>query len=117
MNEQGYIYGITYIDNNNKTVFNGSDLGKAYSAKAIFERFSTTDKQVKPEIKKEHKPILKRNTPNAIQRPKTHLKPPQQTNYLSLALAKYQPEAAPSRPCKKKKRRSKEKEQNQGLDL
>ncbi len=39
-NEQGRIYGITYIDHKNKVVFNGSDLGKAYSAKAILERCS-----------------------------------------------------------------------------
>ncbi|WP_158995626.1 hypothetical protein [Mucilaginibacter sp. L196] len=44
-NDQGYTYGVPYIDNNNKTVFNGSDLGKAYSAKAIVDRFSTTDKK------------------------------------------------------------------------
>ena len=32
------IYGITYIDHKTKTVFNGSDLGKEYSAKAILEK-------------------------------------------------------------------------------
>lgn len=37
-NEEGLIYGITYIDYRTKTVFNGSDLGKAYSAKALQER-------------------------------------------------------------------------------
>lgn len=37
-NEQGRLYGITYIDHINKVVFNGSDLGKAYSAKAIQEK-------------------------------------------------------------------------------
>jgi len=37
-NEQGVIYGITYIDHQNKAVFNGSDLGKQYSAKGILER-------------------------------------------------------------------------------
>jgi len=31
-NSEGRIYGITFVDNNSKTVFNGSDLGKAYSA-------------------------------------------------------------------------------------
>ncbi len=36
--EAGGIYGITYIDHKNKVVFNGSDLGKQYSAKAIQER-------------------------------------------------------------------------------
>lgn len=43
-NEQGLNYGITFVDNKNKTVFNGSDLGKAYSAKAIGERFGNQDK-------------------------------------------------------------------------
>ncbi|WP_299289678.1 relaxase/mobilization nuclease domain-containing protein [uncultured Mucilaginibacter sp.] len=45
-NEQGLTYGVTFVDNKNKTVFNGSDLGKAYSAKAISERFSNQDKPV-----------------------------------------------------------------------
>lgn len=37
-NEAGLIYGITYIDHQAKIVFNGSDLGKQYSAKAMQER-------------------------------------------------------------------------------
>lgn len=37
-NAEGIIYGITYIDHQTKCVFNGSDLGKNYSAKAIIER-------------------------------------------------------------------------------
>jgi len=32
------IYGITYVDHQTKCVFNGSALGKQYSAKAIQER-------------------------------------------------------------------------------
>lgn len=39
---EGMIYGITFVDNKNKVVFNGSDLGKSYSAKAITELLSTT---------------------------------------------------------------------------
>jgi hypothetical protein len=35
---QGQLYGITYIDHTTKNVFNGSSLGKKYSAKAIEER-------------------------------------------------------------------------------
>ncbi|GAA4131970.1 conjugal transfer protein MobB [Sphingobacterium kyonggiense] len=62
-NEQGFTYGLTFVDNRNKTVFNGSDLGKGYGAKAIMERFGTTDKPLKPEQK-------------------TYLKPPPQTTYL-----------------------------------
>jgi hypothetical protein len=37
-NEERIIYGITYVDHQTKSVFNGSDLGKGYSAKGIQER-------------------------------------------------------------------------------
>jgi len=37
-NEKGLIYGITYVDHQTKCVFNGSVLGKQYSAKVIQER-------------------------------------------------------------------------------
>ncbi|WP_423147867.1 relaxase/mobilization nuclease domain-containing protein [Rubrolithibacter danxiaensis] len=39
-NESGLIYGITYVDHQTKCVFNGSALGKTYSAKAVQERCS-----------------------------------------------------------------------------
>jgi hypothetical protein len=35
---KGLLYGITYVDHTTKNVFNGSSLGKEYSAKAIEER-------------------------------------------------------------------------------
>ena len=38
-NAEGRVYGLTFIDQNNKVVFNGSDLGKAYSAAAIEARY------------------------------------------------------------------------------
>jgi hypothetical protein len=37
-NEEGFVYGLTYIDHRTRCVFNGSDLGKPYSAKAVLER-------------------------------------------------------------------------------
>ncbi|WP_374175289.1 relaxase/mobilization nuclease domain-containing protein [Flavobacterium tructae] len=37
-NAEGLLYGITYVDHTTKCVFNGSVLGKQYSAKAIQER-------------------------------------------------------------------------------
>jgi hypothetical protein len=37
-NKDGVVYGITYVDHITKCVFNGSDLGKTYSAKGILER-------------------------------------------------------------------------------
>ncbi|PWS26150.1 relaxase [Pedobacter yonginense] len=44
-NTQGLIYGITFIDHKSRCVFNGSDLGKPYSAKMLSERLSQSDRQ------------------------------------------------------------------------
>lgn len=44
-NGKGLIYGITYVDFRTKSVFNGSDLGKQYSAKAITERYAQQQSQ------------------------------------------------------------------------
>lgn len=45
-NDEGRIYGITFVDNQTKCVFNGSDLGKAYSAKALTERLTNLSASV-----------------------------------------------------------------------
>lgn len=37
-NSEGRLYGITFVDNQNKCVFNGSGLGKGYSAAALQNR-------------------------------------------------------------------------------
>lgn len=44
-NDTGLIYGITYVDFRTKSVFNGSDLGKQYSAKVIVERCAEQQNQ------------------------------------------------------------------------
>lgn len=44
-NGQGTIYGLTYVDFKTKCVFNGSDLGKEYSAKAILEKYNVLQGQ------------------------------------------------------------------------
>jgi len=44
-NTEGKIYGITFVDNQNKTVFNGSDIGKAYSAAHLQNRILAPDKK------------------------------------------------------------------------
>ncbi|RYZ51952.1 MAG: relaxase [Sphingobacteriales bacterium] len=56
-NDAGLIYGLTFIDHKNRTVFNGSDLGKGYSAKAIVAMFSDRD---------EPKQYLKRENPGNL---------------------------------------------------
>jgi hypothetical protein len=46
-NDEGRVYGITFIDNSTKCVFNGSSLGKQYSAQGILNRFNeSTDSKV-----------------------------------------------------------------------
>lgn len=49
-NDQGRIYGVTFIDHNNHCVFNGSRLGKEFSANAFNERYG---QQSEPEIKQQ----------------------------------------------------------------
>ena len=39
-NQQGYLYGVTFVDHQTKTVFNGSDLGKEFSAAALREKWA-----------------------------------------------------------------------------
>jgi DNA-binding phage protein len=44
-NADGVIYGITYVDHRTKCVFNGSAIGKPYSAKGILERCGEAKEQ------------------------------------------------------------------------
>jgi Relaxase/Mobilisation nuclease domain len=53
-NKQGKIYGITFVDYETKCVFNGSDLGKEYSAKRILERCGLTEERIET-IRREHR--------------------------------------------------------------
>ena len=52
-NDDGIIYGITYIDHHTKCVFNGSHLGKRYSANGIQQRCNAgqTSINITPEVK------------------------------------------------------------------
>lgn len=45
-NAEGLLYGITYVDHTTKCVFNGSTLGRQYSAKAIQERCASINQAV-----------------------------------------------------------------------
>lgn len=44
-NAEGRLYGITFVDNQNKVVFNGSDLGKGYSAAALQSGLATSNEE------------------------------------------------------------------------
>ena len=43
-NEEGRIYGVSFIDNQNKTILNGSRLGKEFSANVFYEMFADENK-------------------------------------------------------------------------
>lgn len=45
----GMVYGLTFLDHKTRCVFNGSDLGKPYSAKGLQER-CLQDESVEPQI-------------------------------------------------------------------
>jgi hypothetical protein len=49
-NAQGRLYGLTYVDHKTKCVFNGSDLGKMYSANAMMLRLEGTEWKPKVEL-------------------------------------------------------------------
>ncbi len=100
-NKQGLIYGTTFIDHQSKTVFNGSDLGRVYSAKELTGRFGNTD-----QLKTYLRPILTQATYLQIDKPETnHLTPIKPTSYLKGLLDKPHANDEPMIPKKKKKRK------------
>ena len=68
-NGQGILYGITYVDHQTKYVFNGSDLGKQYSVKAIQERCGLVHLADKRPLLQQHpevqQPALQQNQENS----------------------------------------------------
>jgi hypothetical protein len=116
-NEQGFTYGTTYVDNKNKTVFNGSDLGKAYSAKTITERLATTDRLLHPEQQTYLKPAQQANYLKKGQPVKTYLKPPEPNQFLKGLLNKTTTDVAPIISGKKRKKKTKDQEQDQQQSL
>ncbi|WP_302306089.1 conjugal transfer protein MobB [Bacteroides finegoldii] len=49
-NNSGRIYGVTFIDHNNRVVLNGSRLGKEFSANMFNETYSADTRSQKPEL-------------------------------------------------------------------
>jgi len=54
-NEGGTIYGLTYIDQNTKCVFNGSGIGKEYSAQAILQKLGNAQTHARVQEQLENK--------------------------------------------------------------
>jgi len=98
-NDEGIIYGMTYIDHATKCVFNGSDLGKPYSANGIQKRCNV---EAAPALKSEQqqqtiKPVYKEKFDNALQSRISGLKDlvkeitqPEQEEQLSIEMKKEQ---------------------------
>ncbi len=96
-NHQGIIYGITYVDHQTKCVFNGSNLGKQYSAKGIMERCSVSlipvnnAMTLQEELKVTNNNILRENILLNIDKSNvidSIIMPVEQNNYLPWELKK-----------------------------
>lgn len=102
-NDQGRVYGSTFIDHQNGTVFNGSDLGKSYSANGLMAQISLADLQrsfLKPlNVPKIDFVITKKISV------KSYLEQSAPTNFLNNLLSQSQPDFAPG--IKRKKKRKK----------
>jgi hypothetical protein len=107
-NEQGRIFGITFVDHQNKVVFNGSDLGKGYGAKAIVEKLTKVNTLLK-------KPTSSKSaadkTIHQTRPPTKEINVPDITGFLEDLLAKAPQEYGTGLPGKRKKRK-KRKRQN-----
>ncbi len=68
-NEDGRIYGVTFIDHGNRTVLNGSRLGKEFSANAFRERFAENQHTERRSPSPENKDWNYRQAYNGSQQP------------------------------------------------
>lgn len=103
-NEQGLVFGVTFVDHKHHCVFNGSDLGKAYSAKGLTERFASQTRGIsaRPAI-----PLrsAKRIEIESDPAHNSSLKISGTTNFLEMALAQTKPDYGTGVPKRKKKKK------------
>ena len=93
-NNEGRLYGVTFVDNKNKCVFNGSDLGKTYSISALQNRL-TAHENIKESTGNNENIIEKnlgKNTPsikfsNENKQDEISLPSPKNNNLLEVLLA------------------------------
>lgn len=105
-NEHGRIYGLTFIDHRNRCVFNGSDLGKAYGAKAMLDRLSDTDKSLG--LDKTPAKTGQGNSAPAFQNPGTEQALSSSRGILETLLQKADFDPSPQAPRRRKKKKQKQ---------
>ena len=110
-NAEGRLYGITFVDNQNKVVFNGSDLGKGYSAAALQSKLAAVNENslAKDETKGSSSSgvLLKENDLNK-QQDKTISTTTKNENLLDVLLStKEQYDNTPNNLLKKKRKKKK----------
>ncbi len=59
-NDAGQVYGLTYIDHTTKCVFNGSDIGKEYSAKTVLEKLGHAQQFGATKLSIQQSPVIDR---------------------------------------------------------
>ncbi|KRT15913.1 hypothetical protein ASU31_10400 [Pedobacter ginsenosidimutans] len=113
--KDGHIYGLTFIDHLGRAVFNGSELGKAYGAKALLQTFNQLPQKQKATVNTTTS--LNSKLPNpAKDDQNSYLQPVAPTHYLEILLGRMEQEHAPHLP-KRKKKRKKRGQQTQQINL
>lgn len=104
-NEQGQLFGVTFVDHQSRCVFNGSDLGKAYSAKGLSERFSAHTRSRQelpiPTSRPANRAVQPENQTDQGKTPHTEA-----ASLLETLLAKTQPDYGPGVPKRKKRKKN-----------
>lgn len=72
-NNNGIIYGITYVDHHTKCVFNGSHLGKQYSANAIQQRCNAEAVSLKTTLENKQPSVSDTSEPTSQQNQRTFI--------------------------------------------
>jgi Relaxase/Mobilisation nuclease domain len=110
-NAEGRLYGITFVDNQNKIVFNGSDFGKGYSAAALQSRLGNLKENIcaNDEAKASVSfPALKIGMTLKKSKEQNIAKPVKKDSLMDLLLsAKAQHDNTPSGLLKKKRKKKK----------
>jgi len=100
----GQTYGITFVDHINKTVFNGRDLGKNYSTKAIIDQFRLSEPSQKLIIPIQPPTKAPQKLRDELRFPNDWIQP-QQSSKLLAALLEPAPDYALLMPKKKRKKK------------